>query len=58
MVFSEWLRSCSAFLSLFVAVFLSRVLGAEVEADLFYVQEENFTEWVAENESIADKLVL
>ena len=29
----------------------------EVEADLFYVQEENFTEWVAENESIADKLV-
>ena len=29
----------------------------EVEADVFYVQEENFTEWVAENESIADKLV-
>lgn len=29
----------------------------EVEADAFYVQEENFTEWVAENESIADKLV-
>ena len=29
----------------------------EVEATSYYVQEENFTEWVAENESIADKLV-
>lgn len=28
-----------------------------VEATSFYVQEEDFVEWVAENESIADKLV-
>lgn len=29
----------------------------EVEASVFYVQEEDFTAWVDKNESIADKLV-
>lgn len=28
-----------------------------VEADVFYVQQEDFAAWVEENESIADKLV-
>lgn len=29
----------------------------EVEADVFYVQQEDYAAWLAANESLADKLV-